>query len=87
LKKKLDGTFRAFEVRRTVADVVLFVVYLGVGREHHACTFEALHEAFVRKQRYKDLTLEDFEILMTQVNGRKKFPWTIEIKDGVIAVH
>ena len=86
MKKKLDGTYRAFEVRRTLPDIVQFVVYLGVGREHHAATYRRVYSAFRHKQRYKELTFEDFTILMQQVNGRKHSFWEIETTGDVVAV-
>lgn len=86
MKKRVDGTFRLFEVRRTLQDVVTFVVYLGVGREHHACSYRKLYEAFRHKQRYKDLTFDDFKILMKQANGQKTTFWKIETTQDVVVV-
>lgn len=88
MKKRVDGTFRLFEVKRTGADVIQFVIYLAVGGFGHACTLGQLYKQFQKKQRYKDLEYDDFLILMEQVDGYKDYPWTVSTRmdHGIVEV-
>jgi len=84
--RKKDGTFYSREVNRTIPDVIYFVVYLGVGDYYHACTMEKLHEHMGLKQRYVNLSLHDFKVLVSATDGESHNYWTIRVEDNTITV-
>lgn len=63
--------FHNHHVERTVDEIVHFVVYLGLGREFHACTIDRLFNILKRKDKYVNINKAKFEVLLTQVNERR----------------
>lgn len=86
MRRTVDGRFYAREVKRTLPDVVYFTVYLGVGGYLNACTMDKLHEHMKMKQRYVNLSRQEFEQLVRRTDNMVHNFWTIEIDGDIITV-
>lgn len=63
--------FRKKDVKRTVNEIIHFVVYLGLGKEYHCCSADKLFNVLKNKDKYDKITRGQFNTLLTQVNGRR----------------
>lgn len=86
MRRRVDGTFEKRECDRSIKDLVMYIVFLGAGLHLHACRMDKLFDIMKHKERYGNLSEQDFEMLIRQCHGRRHRLWKIEVKGDLVIV-